>query len=104
MPTIEIRLRDGQETSFEAAAGRSLMEALRDAAIGDVAALCGGCCSCATCHVYVLERGDLLPPLGPDEDAMLEGSLYRREGSRLSCQLPVEASWTGLKFAIAPEE
>ncbi len=104
MTTIEIRLRDGQETSFKAAAGGSLMEALRDAAIGDVAALCGGCCSCATCHVYVLEGGDLLPPLRADEDAMLGGSLYRLEGSRLSCQLPVGANWAGLKFAIAPEE
>jgi 2Fe-2S ferredoxin len=29
------------------------MEVLRDHGFDDLLALCGGCCSCATCHVFV---------------------------------------------------
>ena len=104
MPIIQVRLRDGQEAAFDAAEGYSLMEALRDSSIGDISALCGGCCSCATCHIYVLEGTDLLPPMKEDEDGMLDASLLRRKESRLACQLPVSTAWTGLTIEIAPEE
>jgi 2Fe-2S ferredoxin len=33
--------------------GRTVMEVIRDAGFDELLALCGGCCSCATCHVYV---------------------------------------------------
>jgi len=29
------------------------MEAIRDSGIDEIAAIRGGCCSCATCHVHV---------------------------------------------------
>ena len=32
--------------------GLTLMEIIRDAGL-DIEAACGGCCACATCHVYI---------------------------------------------------
>ncbi len=81
------------------------MEALREAGFDEILALCGGCCSCASCHVYVdpafLAR---LPDPSPDEDELLESSSHRRATSRLSCQIPLSDSIDGLAVTIAPED
>ena len=53
MSQIRVTNRAGVETVVHALEGRSLMEVIRDNALEDLLALCGGCCSCATCHVYV---------------------------------------------------
>lgn len=56
----------------------SLMEAIREGGVDEILALCGGCCSCATCHVFVDEAFlDRLPPMSEDEDELLDSSAYR---------------------------
>ena len=59
---------------------------------------CGGCLSCATCHVYVDERFlGLLEPASADEQELLNFvAAERRPGSRLSCQIPMTAALDGL--------
>lgn len=104
MATISVILREGETIPVEAEPGGSVMEAIRNAGIDEVVALCGGSCSCATCHVFVEEGAGVLPPLGADEADMLECSLHRAPNSRLSCQLLVGAATAGLVVRIAPEE
>lgn len=104
MPTITVLTRDGSETVIDAPVGMSVMEAIRDSGIDELLAMCGGCCSCATCHVYIESGGDLLSTMSPDEDDLLDSSEHRQENSRLSCQLPLGASSSGLRVRIAPEE
>ncbi|MDH4842269.1 2Fe-2S iron-sulfur cluster binding domain-containing protein [Pseudomonas sp. BN505] len=104
MPMISVVCRDGVRVELSASPGVTLMESLRDSSVGDVTALCGGCCSCATCHVFVLEGGEYLPPVSSDEGDMLEGSLFRRANSRLACQVQIEDTFDGLTIEIAPEE
>ena len=96
--------RDGTAGKLAAAAGLSLMEALRDGGYDDVLALCGGCCSCATCHV-VIEAGPepLRSVSGSDEDDLLDSSGHRTAGSRLSCQLILDSEAAGMLVRIAPE-
>lgn len=53
MPRLLVVTRTGEEFSFEANPISSVMEAIRDSGIDEIAAICGGCCSCATCHVHV---------------------------------------------------
>ena len=66
---------------------------------------CGGCCSCATCHVYVDPAfADKLPAISADESDLLDSSDHRNATSRLSCQLPMTAALDGLKVTIAPED
>jgi 2Fe-2S ferredoxin len=85
--------------------GHSLMEIIRNSGFGDVAALCAGCCSCATCHVYVdRDFADRLPPLGGDEDEMLDISDARAESSRLACQIRFTADLDGMTVTVAPED
>ena len=81
------------------------MEAIRDNGFDELLALCGGCCSCATCHVHVDPAfKDKLPPMSEDEDDLLESSDHRVETSRLSCQIEFTAELDGLKVKIAPED
>jgi ferredoxin, 2Fe-2S len=68
------------------------------AGIDGIAADCGGCLSCATCHVYVQAdwSGRIAPP-SRDEAAMLEMTAAPRQPhSRLSCQIVLDASLDGL--------
>ncbi|WP_068088934.1 2Fe-2S iron-sulfur cluster-binding protein [Novosphingobium rosa] len=105
MGTLLIVDRDGKETAVEGIAGRSVMEIMRDNGFDELLALCGGSCSCATCHVYVHpDFADRLPPISSDEDDLLDSSDNRKESSRLSCQLRFEATLDGLKVEIAPED
>ncbi len=105
MAHIYVVDRDGAERAVEVQDGLSLMEALRDNGFDELLALCGGCCSCATCHVYVTPpRDGALPALGDDENDLLDSSDHRRNDSRLSCQIVLNASLDGLRVAIAPED
>ena len=105
MPKLTIVNRIGAEKTIEAQAGLSVMENIRDAGFDELLALCGGCCSCATCHVIV--DADWIAEVGGpdgDEDDLLESSDHRNERSRLSCQIEMTAALDGLKVAIAPED
>lgn len=81
------------------------MEAIRDAGNDELLALCGGCCSCATCHVHVDEAWIAkLPPMTADENDLLDSSDHRSATSRLSCQLPFSDALDGLRVTIAAED
>ncbi|OYQ36296.1 ferredoxin [Niveispirillum lacus] len=105
MPTIIAIDRAGQEHRLAADTGQSLMQVLRDNDL-DVMAICGGCCSCATCHVYVADDWlTALDPQAPDERELVQDSPHFRAGpSRLSCQIPVTDRLDGLRVTLAPED
>ncbi len=105
MPKLIVVNRAGEETAVDAADGLTVMEAIRDNGFDELLALCGGCCSCATCHVHVDPAfADRLPRMSEDEDDLLESSDHRVATSRLGCQIPLTADLDGLKVAIAPED
>ncbi|MEK7343651.1 MAG: 2Fe-2S iron-sulfur cluster-binding protein [Pseudomonadota bacterium] len=105
MSQIIIIDRAGAEHPVEAQAGLSVMEIIRDNGFDELLALCGGCCSCATCHVFVDPAfADRLGPMSEDEDDLLESSDHRAETSRLSCQIAFADSLDGLRVTIAPED
>ncbi len=102
MPTVYVTTREGEKRVVEATSGRSLMENLREGGIDEILALCGGNCSCATCHVHVAEDWlDRLPAMTADEDDLLDSSDDRRSDSRLSCQIPVTDALDGLAVTVA---
>lgn len=105
MPTVYVTTREGQQRVVQATSGRSLMENLREGGIDEILALCGGNCSCATCHVHVAEEWlGQLPAMSADEDDLLESSDDRRSDSRLSCQIPVTDALDGLTVTVAAED
>ncbi len=105
MPKIVVINRAGEEQTVEVDAGLSVMEAIRDNGFDELLALCGGCCSCATCHVFIdPEFADKLPAMSEDENDLLDSSDYRNETSRLSGQVQVTSALEGLRVTIAPED
>lgn len=105
MPTITVIDRSGNARDVSAENGLSLMEVIRDNGFDELLALCGGCCSCATCHVYVdSDFGGELPGMSEDENDLLDSTDSRNEQSRLSCQIPVTDALDGLTVTIAPED
>lgn len=105
MPTLIVTTREGEERAIDGEAGLSVMEVIRDAGIDELLALCGGCCSCATCHVHVDPAfAALLPKMGPDEDDLLDSTADRDATSRLSCQVPFTDALDGLRVRIAEED
>jgi 2Fe-2S ferredoxin len=104
MPLLKVVDRDGKEHEINAPSGGVLMEPLRDMDDG-VTAICGGMCSCATCHVFVDPAWtDKLPKQMSDELDMLKDLSAYQPNSRLSCQIQLTAALSGLKVTIAPEE
>ncbi|MDD3800391.1 MAG: 2Fe-2S iron-sulfur cluster-binding protein [Novosphingobium sp.] len=105
MPKLIVVNREGEEKTVDADAGVSVMEAIRDNGFDELLALCGGCCSCATCHVYIDPAfAGKLPEMSEDENDLLDSSDHRNETSRLSCQVPLTDELDGLKVTIAPED
>jgi ferredoxin, 2Fe-2S len=104
MPVIKVVDLNGSEQQVTVPVGGVLMEPLRDLDAG-ISAICGGMCSCATCHVYVdAEWASKLPAAMSDETDMLRDLSTRRDNSRLSCQIQLTAAVDGLRVTIAPEE
>ncbi|SCW70161.1 ferredoxin, 2Fe-2S [Sphingobium faniae] len=105
MINVKVKGRDGCELSIQAQADTTIMEALRDGGYDDMLALCGGCCSCATCHVFVLSGPEgAATAQTEDENDLLDSSSHRQPNSRLSCQLIVTPELDGLEIEIAPED
>lgn len=105
MVKIVVTRRDGGAETIEGVPGVSLMEAIRNEGFDELLALCGGCCSCATCHVHIGPGyEDKLAPMSDDEDELLDSSEHRGPSSRLSCQITITAALDGLKLRIAEED
>ena len=105
MPRLLVTTREGETRAVEGEAGFSVMEVIRAAGFDELQALCGGACSCATCHVHVGEEWwARLPPVGADEDDLLDTATSRNATSRLSCQIPFSEALDGLAVTIAAED
>jgi 2Fe-2S ferredoxin len=105
MPKLIVVTREGEEREIMGETGLSVMEVVRDAGIDEILALCGGCCSCATCHVHVdPEFAAKLPPMSEDENDLLDSTSDRDAYSRLSCQIAFGPALDGLKIRIAAED
>ena len=103
MGIIFVKDRDGEEHQLKADEGLTIMEIIRDAGL-DIEAACGGCCACATCHIYVdsnwLEK---LQGIEDDEESMLDQAFKVTKESRLGCQIDFNTNLEGLKLTLAPE-
>lgn len=105
MANILVTDRQGGESVIAIRAGTSLMQAITDEGMGDLLALCGGMCSCATCHVYVDHKfWDQLSAMSDDERDLLEVSAHRADNSRLACQVRMSEALAGMRVTVAPAD
>ena len=100
---IKVTDRDGKKYELEGDTNSTLMEILRDADL-DIEAACGGCCACATCHVYINDQWlEKISPKDDDEESMLDQAFDVRNTSRLSCQINLSEDLDGIELELAPE-
>ena len=100
---IRVIDRDGNKHELEGDPNSTLMEILRDADL-DIEAACGGCCACATCHVYINDQWlEKISPKDDDEESMLDQAFEVRNTSRLSCQISLSDELDGIELEIAKE-
>ena len=103
MSKIHVIDREGNNNELDAEAGLTLMEIIRAAGL-DIEAACGGCCACATCHVYVDDKWiDKLPKKMDDEESMLDQAFHVTDQSRLGCQIVYQDSFSEIILTLAPE-
>jgi 2Fe-2S ferredoxin len=102
MYTINVIDELGNAKKVEYEAGYTLMEALREAGYEQILAMCGGGCSCATCHVHIaVEHAAKLPEMEEDEMMLLEVSdNFQADLSRLSCQIELTPEHDGLAVTL----
>lgn len=104
MPKVTVINRDKVSSMIELQTDQSLMEGLRAAGYDEIIAICGGNCSCATCHIYLQPiESSLLPEISEDEQALLESLDCVTKESRLSCQIQVNSALEGAVI-IVPDE
>ena len=100
---IEVTDREGNKKILTGDSSLTLMETIRDEGL-DIEAACGGCCACATCHVYIGDKWlNKLQPKDDEEESMLDQAFYVKASSRLSCQINLSDELDGLQLEIAPE-
>ena len=105
MARIKFIQIDGKEKEVVAKAGESVMRAAVDNGVEGIAAECGGCLSCATCHAYISEEwADRVPPPSEEEKVMIECAMGVQANSRLTCQLTVTDELDGLVVQIPPTQ
>ena len=103
MPRIVFTTADGDKVEVSASVGTTVMEAGRDENLG-LEGTCGGCLSCATCHVIVDEAwADKLSPITDDETDMLDMTDLKTDHSRLGCQIEMSDALDGIEITI-PEQ
>jgi ferredoxin, 2Fe-2S len=101
MGKITVVSADGNRTEIEAVAGESLMRLALNNSIDGLVGECGGCLSCATCHIYVaLEWVDRVPAPSEEEKVMVECAIDVRDSSRLSCQILYTDELDGIEIEI----
>lgn len=102
MPEVVFILPDASERRIDAPTGSSLMLAAVRNNVRGIDAECGGCLSCATCHVWIDEADAArVPPAPPEEADMLEfAAAGRRPTSRLSCQIEMTEALAGLRVHV----
>ncbi|ANL50926.1 2Fe-2S iron-sulfur cluster-binding protein [Rhizobium phaseoli] len=97
MANVTFILPDGSARACNATLGLSLMEVALQNSVTGIVAECNGAAACATCHVIIDEElAGRLDPASDHENDMLDFTTAAREpGSRLGCQIKVDARLAG---------
>ena len=97
MPNVTYVEADGTEHVVDVDPGLSIMEGSILNEVPGIIGLCGGICSCATCHCYI--EGEWAAKLSPQTEgelAMLERAGERRPSRRLGCHVVVTDARDGM--------
>ena len=97
--------REGNQTTIDIKEGTTIKEAIEDDLTPENYGVCGGCCACGTCHVYVKPSDfDRLTSTKEEEIVTLESfALEPNQYSRLGCQVEFKKEYDNITVTIAPD-
>lgn len=105
MPNITFVESTGEEHTVDVDESMSLMEGSTINLLPGIEGMCGGMCSCCTCHVYIDENwASKCNPISEGEKNLLEGSKHRNDSSRLGCQVIVTYEMEGMRVHLPPDQ
>lgn len=97
MPKVNYVDAEGAARAIDVPVGMSIADGAILGGVPGIEADCGGCCACATCHVYVDDAWlGRIPQIEELEEHMLDHAIDRRANSRLSCQLRLTDALDGI--------
>ncbi len=100
---IKVTGLNGITREVEGPEGYRLMEVIRDNDI-PIKAECNGCCTCATCHIYIDEKWiSKIPPAQDEEKQLLSDSYHLQPNSRLACQVLLTEELDGVEVILTPD-
>ena len=102
MSQVTWMLPDGSRVTADMSVYGNMMQAAVANSIRSIVGECGGCLSCATCHVYVDPDwiGRVGVATGNESDMLEVVEAERRPTSRLSCQIKANAALDGLVLHV----
>ena len=101
--TITVVDHDGQEHTVAARPGLPVMKLIAEAGL-PIRAECGGCCSCATCHVHIDPTWfETVGGPSNDEEDTLDAAMDIGDTSRLSCQISFQPELDGLRVTLTQD-
>ena len=109
MENILIRLnvidRGGKKTAIDIKEGTTIRDTIEEKLSPDNYGVCGGNCSCGTCHVYVAS-GDFAKLKAVEEEevsTLKEEAIKPTIHSRLGCQIELKKEYNNITVTIAPD-
>ena len=97
--------REGKKTAIDIEEGTTIRDAIEEKLSPDNYGVCGGNCSCGTCHVHVAPS-DFEKLKAPEEDetsTLKEEAITPTTHSRLGCQIELNKEYNNITVTIAPD-
>ena len=97
--------REGKTTALDIEESTTIRDAIEEKLFPDSYGVCGGNCSCGTCHVHVIPSDfGKLQAVGEDEMSTLKESAIKPTAhSRLGCQIELKKEHNNITVTIAPD-
>ena len=97
--------REGKKTAIDIEEDTTIRDAIEEKLSPDNYGVCGGNCSCGTCHVYVSPIDfEKLKAAEEDEISTLkEEAIKPTAHSRLGCQIELKKEYNDITVTIAPD-
>ena len=102
---LNVISREGKKTSIDIEEGTTIRDAIEEKLSPDNYGVCGGNCSCGTCHVHVTPN-DFEKLKAVEEDELLtlkEAAIKPTTNSRLGCQVELKKEYNNITVTIAPD-
>jgi 2Fe-2S ferredoxin len=106
--TVNFIRTNNDKVQVKVPEGWTVMEAAKEANLDEIPATCGGCCACATCHVYVnnawIDKLGKIDYNTPEQELLEYENGYKKGVSRLGCQIYLTKELDNITLHLRDDE